>query len=421
MHNENYQREEKIKRHNTGVVTILSGLLIILFSVGTSINLGSLFGEKINWLISTETIQIMTFILLAVSVLFGWAEVKILKSTDIFYLFLPFILMAISLISQAIGVRISGYMTVVQTVIHVFIMYFLVCFLKQTKFSFHKGFVANFIVLIGVFESVLGIIQHIASDPFFDTQKLNAIYFLDGKSSSTITNLGSGASVRAFGTFDSGLTLGIFLMLSLAILIDLSNIKKIFKIIFSAIYLVAIYYTLTRNVYIGLVSFLFIYFLLRLNIKSIYFNWFYFITTIIGASLFWLTGLLDWLVSLAKSANVMTFGIRFIYLKQVIAGIPDALHFFLGSNITTAEGIPIDSSAISIIAEFGLIFAFFVFLLQNSIFNSTLSVSSVKMPALGAFLFLFPIMGASNDVIQSFLIAAALVSLFINGDIKRKE
>lgn len=396
----------------TIVVTILVILYIALFSVGTSLNLGSLFGGKLHWLFATEHIQIFSLVFVLFTILFGWIKIRVNNSTDILWLFLPFLLAALSLISQLIETQVTSFESIIQTSGHVFIIYFLICFAKQSNFSFQTNFVANFIVIIGVFEATLGIVQHISRTPFFDPQKLNAIYFLNGLSSSNILDLGYNASVRAFGTFDSGLTLGIFLIFTFAIMIEFSSIKKVFKTLITVTYLIAIYFTLTRNVYVGVISFLLLYFFLNHNIRPAYFSWLYFFVTVISASLFWLTGLLDWMVSIASSINITTFESRFVFLKQVIAEIPDGLHFFLGTNITSVSGVPIDSSAITIIAQFGLLFVIFVFLLQISIFKGTVTKKMYKFPALGAFLFLFPIMGASNNVVQSFLMASAIIALF---------
>lgn len=407
--------ERKIKKHTTIAILILASALIILFSEGTSINIGSLFNGRFFTLVATENIQIFSCAFVVIIAMLGLVKIRINDFNDLFWLLLPFILTILSLFSQMIETQKSNNMNV-QTIAHVFIMFFLICFIKQNKIIFYDKILANFIVIVGFFEAILGIFQHVTGNTIFDPQPLNAIYFLNGTSSSNISNLGFGASVRAFGTFDSGLTLGIFLIFSLAIMLDLSSLNVIFKIVFFITYLIGIYSTLTRNVYIGFVVFILVYVLLTFGIKSLYIKWLYFIVTIISAALFWLTDLLYLLVSVASNINITTFGTRFIFLKQIMAEIPDTLHFLFGNNITSSNGIPIDNSAITIIAQFGLIFAIWVFLLQISIFNSTISNKLKRRSALGAFLFLFPVMGASNNVVQSFLIAAALISLFNDPD-----
>lgn len=407
--------ERKIKKHTTIAILILASALIILFSEGTSINIGSLFNGRFFTLVATENIQIFSCAFVVIIAMLGLVKIRINDFNDLFWLLLPFILTILSLFSQMIETQKSNNMNV-QTIAHVFIMFFLICFIKQNKIIFYDKILANFIVIVGFFEAILGIFQHVTGNTIFDPQPLNAIYFLNGTSSSNISNLGFGASVRAFGTFDSGLTLGIFLIFSLAIMLDLSSLNVIFKIVFFITYLIGIYSTLTRNVYIGFVVFILVYVLLTFGIKSLYIKWLYFIVTIISAALFWLTDLLYLLVSVASNINITTFGTRFIFLKQIMAEIPDTLHFLFGNNITSSNGIPIDNSAITIIAQFGLIFAILVFLLQISIFNSTISNKLKRRSALGAFLFLFPVMGASNNVVQSFLIAAALISLFNDPD-----
>lgn len=407
--------ERKIKKHTTIAILILASALIILFSEGTSINIGSLFNGRFFTLVATENIQIFSCAFVVIIAMLGLVKIRINDFNDLFWLLLPFILTILSLFSQMIETQKSNNMNV-QTIAHVFIMFFLICFIKQNKIIFYDKILANFIVIVGFFEAILGIFQHVTGNTIFDPQPLNAIYFLNGTSSSNISNLGLGASVRAFGTFDSGLTLGIFLIFSLAIMLDLSSLNVIFKIVFFITYLIGIYSTLTRNVYIGFVVFILVYVLLTFGIKSLYIKWLYFIVTIISAALFWLTDLLYLLVSVASNINITTFGTRFIFLKQIMAEIPDTLHFLFGNNITSSNGIPIDNSAITIIAQFGLIFAILVFLLQISIFNSTISNKLKRRSALGAFLFLFPVMGASNNVVQSFLIAAALISLFNDPD-----
>lgn len=395
---------------------MMTGLLIVLFSVGTSINLGSLFNGKLSWLVATENVQITAVLLSTATLVLKWVKLKVYKMSDLFFLLMPFLLTALSLISQAMGIQKSSTTEYFQTSIHVFILYFLVCFAKQARLHFNTQVTAKFIVIVGIFEAVLGIVQHITGMTFFAPENLNAIYFLNGLSSSNVDTLGVGASVRAFGTFDSGLTLGIFLIFCLSVMIDLCNMKKYIKVVFTGVYLIAIYCTLTRNIYIGLISFGALYFFLKFNIRGLYWKWLYFIITFVTASLFWLNNLLGWLVSIASNANVSTFGSRFVFLRQVIEQIPDTWHFLLGSNLTSINGIPIDSSAITLIAQFGLLFTIFVFLLQGSIFGSVISSTPVRKPALGAFLFLFPIIGASNNVVQAFLIASIIICLFQNND-----
>lgn len=409
------ETERKIKKHTTIAIFILASALIILFSEGTSINIGSLFNGRFFTLVATENIQIFSCAFVVIIVMLGLVKIRINDFDDLFWLLLPLILTILSLFSQMIETQQLNNINV-QTIAHVFIMFFLICFIKQIKIIFYDKILANFIVIVGFLEAILGIFQHATGNTIFDPQPLNAIYFLNGASSSNILNLGSGASVRAFGTFDSGLTLGIFLIFSLAIMLDLSSLNVIFKIVFFITYLIGIYSTLTRNVYIGFVVFILVYVLLTFGIKSLYIKWLYFIVTIISATLFWLTDLLHLLVSVASNINITTFGDRFMFLKQIMAEIPDTLHFLFGNNITSSNGIPIDNSAITIIAQFGLIFTILVFLLQISIFNSTISNKLKRKSALGAFLFLFPVMGASNNVVQSFLIASALVSLFNDPD-----
>lgn len=412
--------ERKIKKHTTIATFILTIALIILFSEGTSINIGSLFNGRFFMLVATENIQIFSCAFVVIIAMLGLVRIRINDFNDLFWLLLPFILTILSLFSQMIETQKSNNMNV-QTIVHIFIMFFLICFIKQIKIIFYDKVLANFIVIIGFLEAILGIFQHVTGNTIFDPQPLNAVYFFNGMSSSNIADLGFGASVRAFGTFDSGLTLGIFLIFSLAIMLDLSSLNIVFKIVFFITYLIGIYSTLTRNVYIGFIVFILVYILLTFDIKSLYIKWLYFIVTVISAALFWLTNLLYLLVSVASNVNITTFGTRFIFLKQIMAEIPDTLHFLFGNNITSANGIPIDNSAITIIAQFGLIFAILVVLLQISIFNSTISNKLKRKSALGAFLFLFPVMGASNNVVQSFLVAAALISLFNDPDQEVKK
>ncbi|MEM0513745.1 hypothetical protein [Limosilactobacillus fermentum] len=121
--------ERKIKKHTTIATFILTIALIILFSDGTSINIGSLFNGRFFMLVATENIQIFSCAFVVIIAMLGLVRIRINDFNDLFWLLLPFILTILSLFSQMIETQKSNNMNV-QTIVHVFIMFFFNLFYK---------------------------------------------------------------------------------------------------------------------------------------------------------------------------------------------------------------------------------------------------------------------------------------------------
>lgn len=401
---------------------ILVFLLVILFSSGSSITLSQLWGGILAVPLASEVIQIVAVIVICLMLVLKKSRIKLQSLSDLFWLFMPFILFILSLIAIGLSVETTiDVGTTLQTSIHVFIMFFLLAYCKKSYSKFNSEIVSRFVVILGTIEAILGIYQHVANNTFFDATSLNAIYFLNGLSSSNILFLNAGASVRAFGTFDSGLSLGIFLMMCLSITIDFTNFNNKIKVIMISIFLLAIYFTLTRNVYIGFGIFVYIYISMKLGLKNIGARFLYLLVTLISATLFWLSNLLDFLITFAGHVNISTFGARFIYMKMAISRIPDILHFMFGSNIKSERSLPIDSTVIAIIAQYGIIFTFITLLILYLIFKSIILVNKngkIRYPAIGAFLLVLPIIGASNSLLTAFLMVSSIVCLLFNAKIE---
>lgn len=92
----------------------------------------------------------------------------------------------------------------------------------------------NFIV--GILRRILGIIQYFKRttifSPYYNGKPyLNTIFYLDGFSSNNPVYLSLGAQVRSFGTMDSGLSFGIFMLLCVAIVLARTTFSRFGKMV----------------------------------------------------------------------------------------------------------------------------------------------------------------------------------------------
>ena len=124
-------------------------------------------------------------------------------------------------------------------------------------------------------QSLIGILQAIVNKPIIPIINkdgniiVNTIYYLNGGSSTSYNLLLLGGRVRAFGITDSGLTLGLFGMLGIALIIDEKN--RLLKSVLGTIYVITIYLTYTRIIWIATCVYLSLVLLNKIKIgKRIY-------------------------------------------------------------------------------------------------------------------------------------------------------
>jgi len=127
-----------------------------------------------------------------------------------------------------------------------FFFAFVLYFSSFTIFYIKREIFLSVIILFGLISAVIGILQYSLNTPLLGLG--------DGKSgfqvlSSTFYG-SSGRQIRGFGLFNSGLGAGIYLIFLLPITIYLGNRKKLYLIL-TIIFLLAIFCTLTRNIYLG--------------------------------------------------------------------------------------------------------------------------------------------------------------------------
>lgn len=413
--------ENEYRFSETIITCFFVWLLIIIFSGGSAITLSQLFNGFFGVLLAPETVQIFAMAVIGIMLLLKISTFKIKSINDFFGFITPFVLTVLAMVSVGLSVDTNVTLnTFFQVSAHVFIIFFIFFYCKQSRARFNVTMVARFVVFIGILEALLGIYQHVLSRPIFDTTNLNSVYFLNGYSSSNVAFLGAGASVRAFGTFDSGLSLGVFLLMCVGITLDFANFKRRTKVIVLIIFLLAIYFTLTRNVYIGLVVFIFYYLLARIGFSKRLLNFSYIMVALVSGMVYWFTNLLNWLISLASQAKITTFGARFMYMKISISRIPDYVHFLFGSNISPQRSAPIDSTVMATIAQYGLVFIVIVSILLWQAYKIVASNSinaRMRFPAVSSFLFTLPIIGASNSFLVGFVMCSSVILLIYNAKV----
>ncbi len=131
------------------------------------------------------------------------------------------------------------------------------------------------IVVYTVPNALLGIVQYITGQSIVPIVNQNG----DASVASTQLNdvsslgiLGSNGGYRAFGLFDSGMTLGLFLLLGLAVLFfGKLKINRYAKLPLGTLFIIALIMTLTRNIYFLFVLLMFLRFVNSNKMKNILF------------------------------------------------------------------------------------------------------------------------------------------------------
>lgn len=415
QHDLDIQNHVKRNGIHTLMCCIFIFLVLLLISSATSNNISQLVNSHVRFLVQTEAIQVMVGVVFILLILTRTVQIHITQLRFVLWMSIPIWMMLLTTIAFNQSTTESSPMAMIQASVHIFLLYMLLCTFYLASVKFNVNAVVKIILGFGMIEALLGMFQHFGRITIFNTENLNAIFFLNGLSSSDSTYLQMGASVRAFGTFDSGLTLGTFLIFILALLIDYAHTHSRLKYVFIFVVIVAIYSTQTRNVYIGLILFI----LTLLLQKSTYFRYIsrgaYLIILCVSALLPWLSGLLGWLMQFATNLNISTFGVRFNFIDQALAQVPDVWHFLFGSNITSRSGIPIDNSFLSLMLQYGLISAAISLLVQISVFGKSIIPRNFRRGGIVSFLFIAPIISASNNIVNEILVLMVII-VFLHSD-----
>jgi CDP-glycerol glycerophosphotransferase (TagB/SpsB family) len=278
----------------------------------------------------------------------------------------------------------QGYMTLGNTEIGVkdvigdiILRYYWIFILGFIIFAKLKVFNLNLFIkiftLFMLINSILGIFQYLLRNPIVFTKFngepiINSIYFKDGISSSNEWLFNLGSQVRAFGLFDSGLTMGLLCVLAISIILSNSEkyltksefLKACAYGILLCVFLITLYMTLTRNAYLTCFNLL-LYFTVLIFFKQ---NYRYTLIKIIF--------ILEWILfliyvgftkyiylvisKLFPTFNLETFNSRIeTYSRVSNLFNNNIINVLLGKGITPSKEWVIDNDLLSIVSHVGII------------------------------------------------------------------
>lgn len=195
-------------------------------------------------------------------------NLKISVSGFLYFIVLIIVLVITSRInSQPVSWRMSGYF--------ILIVVMALSIFKYNRFTLSLSAMYWGIVVYTVPNALLGIVQYITGQSVVPIVNQNG----DASVASTQLNdvsslgiLGSNGGHRAFGLFDSGMTLGLFLLLGLAVLFfGKLKINRYAKLPLGTLFIIALIMTLTRNIYFLFVLLMFLRFVNSNKMKNILF------------------------------------------------------------------------------------------------------------------------------------------------------
>ncbi|OOE14446.1 hypothetical protein [Fictibacillus arsenicus] len=308
--------------------------------------------------------------------------------------------------------------------------------IKNINIKLFLNFTISFILL----NAILGIFQYLNRDPFLQTMYNSepisfSIYYLNGTSSSYEWLYNMGAQVRAFGFMDSGLTLGLLCVFALSLCI--SNLQKLYSklpfkvnklkvsslMAISSVFLITIYMTITRNVYLTLFNLLLYYFLLTLFkkkgikiIKALFVAQWVLSIVYIGFT----KQLYDIASLVLPNYNIETFNSRIETYERVSDLYNNnILSALLGKGIVSSKEWVIDNDLLSIVSHIGLlsyiimqgIYIWIIFKSLNYIRNKD-NENHIYVQGLVLFLMTYPLAATLNYVSYIYF-WVALITTFI--------
>lgn len=279
------------------------------------------------------------------------------------------------------------------------------------------------LITLGFFEGLLGLVQFLLKNPIFQQSNVTSeslyksVFYSSGSSANVASALTGNVRVRAFGSFQSGLELGLFCLLCLAILLS-SRLKKRLRSPIIVFFVVVIICTITRNIYIATVLFFLIYILKKWIVKNLKrLKIAYLIIMLLMAfapSIHAITGILN---AIAGAFSISTFGDRFSFLSIGMGEIPSLKALLFGSNITATDNLPIDNSFIASLLKNGLVFAIIQNFFMYKVFSEAVKHVKTENISLLILMFLYPIIGFSNNVTFNFMVIYVLCLALIKNNV----
>ncbi|KRL36675.1 hypothetical protein [Liquorilactobacillus uvarum] len=280
------------------------------------------------------------------------------------------------------------------------------------------------ILYFSFFQGILGIIQHISKNaivPIINSQGdaiVSSIYYLNGASSNKIFFIQqAGAQIRAFGMTDSALTLGLFMLLSIAIIFTHDDlVNKFTQYLFLAVYVTTIIFTLTRIVYFASLILIIIY-LFKGKMKIT--KSFYYISLLLQLVVLIVANHVDKISNYFTSAFFSSFISRLEGYKFFLNYYGFSVRNFLFGFDNVSYGnflksiYTIDNELLNMYMDIGVIGCAIVFY----IIGQSLDSCEENIPMDRAFISLFTFLGVTNSVYYFF----SGVALFMNIIYKRRR
>ena len=303
----------------------------------------------------------------------------------------------------------------------------LLCVMLSFRLKSHQKLAENTILFLGYVEGVLGLYQHFARitifSPYFGEKLyLNTVFYLNGFSSNNPVYLNYGAQVRSFGTMDSGLSFGLFMLLCLAIVLSRTTYSKGWRFTNLVFFGLAIFGTITRNVYIGAILFLVL--VLggrRLTLKGGRFKTIYIIGSMVGILTPWFERLITLLGKVSTALNIPTFLDRFSFIDSALTQIRGIGDFLWGRQVVAGIQNPIDNAFVASMLNNGAVFAISLLLILYQAFSVLLKDASEAQFAKLWYLALLPLLGTFNNITVAMSFGTALVIMTIPAESKIKE
>lgn len=396
----------------TFLVCIYTILGTLLFSMTTIPTLNQMFNNKISFLLNVQLITVIAFIVYIFIICLNYLIPRNVVISACVILGIA----VVTLLGLKVNVPIA-YRYITSLVI------LGMCFSSMVAFDQRK--IIILVLSIGAIESLLGIIQHFFKltifNPIIEGKPIyNAIFFSNGHSSNDISQLFGNVSIRSFGTMDSGLVLGIFCIFCLS-LIPLAGISRSKEVIFSGIFLMAIYGTITRNIYFATGLFIIIIYSKNFFLRNKrLLKYIYIILMCMMAVAPFLQSLILFLTRIAQNFSIVTFGVRYNFLNIGIDKVPGIYALLFGSNIYPTATVPLDNSFIADMLGKGLVFALLENYLLYLVFNQCLQKAKSDNFSIIAFMILYPFIGFSNSVSANFIVLFAICSLIMMNEHQNK-
>ena len=260
------KNNQKILIYLTEVIFVLSTLMLASKKMVDILHLIL----KVNF-ISVTVVSSISVISLCILIFLNRDALKI----NLKWFIVLFIMLSIIFISSYTNMY-FGFVTDFWNIIKSYMYVLLLIIVLSFNLCFrYKETMKKIVLFFITGQSLIGILQAIVNKPIIPIINkdgniiVNTIYYLNGGSSTSYNLLLLGGRVRAFGITDSGLTLGLFGMLGIALIIDEKN--RLLKSVLGTIYVITIYLTYTRIIWIATCVYLSLVLLNKIKIgKRIY-------------------------------------------------------------------------------------------------------------------------------------------------------